>query len=173
MQLQIVPYDSEWPAKFERLRATLSEAIRGVEYLAIEHVGSTSVPGCWAKPIIDIDIFVRSAEHLGPVISALEAVGYRHQGDLGIVGREAFKQPVGLPRHHLYLGVVGARPLVEHLAFRVFLRSDPRVVAEYGELKVRLATEFEGNWDGYTEAKTSFIRGHLGRLALESGSGPQ
>jgi GrpB-like predicted nucleotidyltransferase (UPF0157 family) len=164
-RIEISAYDPSWPGVFEQLRERLEEGLRRVEVLAIEHVGSTSGPTDFGFRISDFGFWIWSP-------GKAKAVALT-KGDLGILGREAFKQPAGLPRHHLHLGVVGARPLVEHLAFRDFLRSDPQVVAEHGELKVRLAAEFAGDWDAYTEAKTSFIRGHLGRLALESGSGPQ
>jgi GrpB-like predicted nucleotidyltransferase (UPF0157 family) len=74
---------------FEELRVTFS-GLLGDMVSAIEHIGSTSVPGLAAKPIIDLDVLLTSAAYLPDTIRRLAALGYEHQGDLGIAGREAF-----------------------------------------------------------------------------------
>jgi GrpB-like predicted nucleotidyltransferase (UPF0157 family) len=98
----VVDYNPTWPAIFEQLRSSLWPAVSDVA-LAIEHVGSTAVPGLAAKPIIDISIVVPSAREVLLAIERLAALGYRHLGDLGIAGREAFRAPEGLPGHNLYV----------------------------------------------------------------------
>ncbi len=85
----VVPHDPAWVAAFEALRAVYVASL-GDLALAIHHVGSTSVPGLAAKPIIDVDVEIRSREILPSVVRALAALGYRHEGDLGVHGREAF-----------------------------------------------------------------------------------
>lgn len=82
----VLPYDERWKQDFQTIRDEIQEAL-GPLALAIEHVGSTSVPGLSAKPIIDIDVVIKDASVLGPVISSLAKIGYRHEGNLGIVGR--------------------------------------------------------------------------------------
>src|SRR4051812_8526637 len=118
----VVDYDPSWPDTFERLRAHIWSCIVDVA-AAIEHVGSTSVPGLAAKPVIDMTVVVPTAAAMQTVIDRLAMIGYRHQGDLGVPGREAFARPQGTPDHHLYACVVGNDGLRNHLAVRDYLRS--------------------------------------------------
>jgi GrpB-like predicted nucleotidyltransferase (UPF0157 family) len=129
--------------------------------LAVEHIGSTAVPGLAAKPIVDLDVVVGSAEDVPAAIERLRELGYVYQGDEGIPGREAFLWPPGATPHHLYVVVAGSEPLREHLAFRDHLREHPDVAHEYGSLKRRLAAEYRDDRLGYTEAKSAFVRGVL------------
>src|ERR1700680_4526891 len=110
----VVPYDPAWPAAFELLRARMAPVL-GDLAVGIEHVGSTAVPGLDAKPIVDIDVVIRRAEALDEVGRRLAELGYTYLGDLGIVGREAFRASADLPRHHLYVCASGAAPLQAHL----------------------------------------------------------
>ena len=90
--ITIEDYDPRWPEHFQILRMRIAAALDGLTN-AIEHVGSTAVLRLAAKPIIDIDVLLRSTADLPLVISRLVALGYGHQGDLGITGREAFLAP--------------------------------------------------------------------------------
>ena len=101
-RIKVVDYDPCWPKTFERLRSRILTALRDVA-LSVEHVGSTSVPGLAAKPIIDISIVVAERSDVETGISRLATLGYVHRGDLGIDRREAFANPDGLPMHNLYL----------------------------------------------------------------------
>src|SRR6185436_17206244 len=109
--------------------------------LAIEHVGSTSVPGLAAKPIIDMTVIVRSAD-ITRTIERLATIGYVHRGNLGIEDREAFHNPPQSPAHHLYLCAAGSLGLLNPLALRDYLRIHPDAVRAYGELKKTLAQRF-------------------------------
>ena len=100
-RIEVVDYDPHWPETFETLRSRIWTAVGDVA-LSVEHVGSTSVPGLAAKPIIDISIVVPERSDVRTGISRLATLGYVHRGDLGIAGREAFANPEGLPRHNLY-----------------------------------------------------------------------
>ena len=84
----VVDYDSSWPLTFAALRAPIWETLRGVA-LSVEDVGSTSVPGLAAKPIIDIDVVLPSRAEMPATIERLATLGYMHRGNLGIEGREA------------------------------------------------------------------------------------
>jgi len=86
--------------------------------LAVEHIGSTSVPGLAAKPIVDIDVVVRSTEDVPAAIERLRALGYVYQGNKGIPGREAFLWPPESTAHHIYVVVEGRRPSTDHIQFR-------------------------------------------------------
>jgi GrpB-like predicted nucleotidyltransferase (UPF0157 family) len=153
--LVVVDYDPSWPATFETLRTSLGLVLADVA-LAIEHVGSTSVPGLAAKPVIDLDV-VTSADRVRDCIERLVTLGYEHLGDLGIPEREAFRRPPDAPAHHLYVCVRGSLGLTNHLTIRDYLRQHPRAVRSYAELKKRLAQEHAGDVDAYTVAKTDFL----------------
>jgi GrpB-like predicted nucleotidyltransferase (UPF0157 family) len=157
-------YDPRWVDTFSMLRDKIAESLEGLPS-TIEHVGSTSVPGTAAKPIIDIDLVVESPESVAKAIGLLRKSGYRHLGDLGIKGREAFESPVGLPEHHLYVVVVGSSEYIRHLRFRDYMRSHPAEVRRYSELKRSLAKKYRDDREGYTEAKTEFIEEILRRVA--------
>jgi len=152
----VVPYDPAWPATFERLRDRIAAAL-GDLAVGIEHIGSTAVPGLDAKPVIDIDVVIRHAEDLDEVASRLAALGYTRLGDLGIIGREAFRATPNLPRHHLYVCAAGSAPLQAHLTLRDALRAHPELAAKYAALKRELAERFRDDRDSYTEGKTPFI----------------
>lgn len=155
----ILDYDPTWPLLFESLRQPLWNVVSDFA-IAIEHVGSTSVPGLVAKPIIDVDVIVPDGE-VAAAIARLAPLGYIHRGDLGIPQREAFTNPAGLPPHHLYVCPQCSPALANHLAVRDYLRAHPFAVSEYGELKKRLAREYAEDIDGYVEAKSAFLAGVL------------
>ena len=156
----VVDYDPAWPAVFERLRARIWPVVRDVA-LEIEHMGSTSVPGLAAKPIIDMSVVVASAAEVPLAIERLATLGYEHMGDLGIAGREAFNNPDGLPAHHLYLCPRDSLGLANPLAVRDYLRSHPQTAREYGDLKKLLAREFPRDIISYVDGKTDLILGIL------------
>jgi GrpB-like predicted nucleotidyltransferase (UPF0157 family) len=164
--IQVVPYDPSWPRRFARVRADLERALIGVPTIAIEHVGSTSVPGLAAKPVIDVDVVV-SRDELRSALDALEAVGYRHRGDLGIPDRHSLHAPDDGVRRNVYVVVDGALALRNHLAIRAALRADDRLRAQYGTLKRRLAAEVD-DIDIYVLQKTEL----LVRILSEAGFTP-
>jgi GrpB-like predicted nucleotidyltransferase (UPF0157 family) len=154
--IEIVDYDERWPAEFERLRERLVAAL-GPLAVRIEHVGSTAVPGLAAKPKLDVDVVV-GPDDVEAAIQRLGAIGFEHQGSLGVPGREAFKGPEGGNEYHVYVCAEDSEPLRAHLAFRDHLRTHPQTAAEYAELKRDLAARFVTDRDGYTQAKSEFIR---------------
>lgn len=161
----IVDYDPLWPKQFETLRSRLANVLNGLA-LTIEHVGSTAVPGLAAKPILDIDVLLKSAADLPLTITALASIGYQHRGDLGIPGREAFRAPVGDLRHHLYV-CPDNREYQRHIAFRDHLRSHPEDANAYAALKRELAIRFRDDREAYNNAKSNFVEGIL--RTLENG----
>ena len=156
-EVRVSEYDPEWPRLFSRIERELREQV-GALALAIEHAGSTSVPGLAAKPIIDIELVIASAYQFPSVKERLENFGYIHRGPCGVPDREVFRCVIDLPPHHLYVCEIGARSLREHIGFRDALRQNPRLVAEYAALKHYLAEQYRNDRDAYTEAKTSFVR---------------
>jgi GrpB-like predicted nucleotidyltransferase (UPF0157 family) len=152
----VVPYDTAWPATFALLAARIAPVL-GELVAGIEHIGSTAVPGCASKPIVDVDVVLRPETGFDTVVALLATLGYVHLGDLGIAGREAFRAAADLPRHHLYVCVAGSAALRAHLTLRDALRADPALAAAYGALKYELAERFRDDRDSYTEGKTRFI----------------
>ena len=141
---------------------------------SIEHVGSTSVPGLGAKPIIDLDTVIESNSTLPSVISRLAELGYFHEGDLGVPGREAFgREDEGVPRdsrgriwpsHHLYVCPQDSKALAEHLALRNYLSLYPDEADCYETLKRQLANQYPHDIDAYVEGKSAFISKALKNL---------
>jgi GrpB-like predicted nucleotidyltransferase (UPF0157 family) len=158
----VVPYDPDWPRQFAWLRDHLTPLLN-VPDCVVEHVGSTAVPGCWAKPVIDIDIVVSTEALLDQTTNCLVAAGYRNQGDLGIPGRLAFQQPPDWPTHHLYLVVRDSTPHRDHIDFRDYLRRHPTDAHQYGQLKQELADLLADDRDRYVDGKRPLIQEILRR----------
>lgn len=158
--IEIHPYDTEWPQTFERIRAFVWPAVQHAA-MRLEHVGSTSVPGLRAKPVIDACIVVASRRDLPFVIKGLATLGYVHRGDLGVPDREAFRGPPSLPKHHLYASPRASLSLKNQLGLRDYLRAHPDAAQEYGNLKETLAAQFPHDIDSYIAGKTAFIVGVL------------
>ena len=154
--LVVVDYVEAWPTQFEEIARPVRGALRDLR-AQVEHVGSTSVPGLAAKPVIDVDVVVPSADSVPAAVERLRALGYTYQGDKGITGREAFMWPPGTRAHHLYVVVAASRPHADHIEFRDHLRQHPDVAREYGALKTALADQHREDPIGYTGAKTDFI----------------
>jgi GrpB-like predicted nucleotidyltransferase (UPF0157 family) len=155
--ITIVESDPVWPTQFERLR-TRAAAAAGDVVVAVEHIGSTAVPGLAAKPVIDLVVVVEPHD-LQTAVERLIAIGYVHQGNLGVEGREAFGAPKGERKHHLYVSPTDSEELRAQLAFRDRLREDPALGAEYVALKRELAARFRDDRSGYTDAKSDFVAG--------------
>ncbi|MFL6182730.1 MAG: GrpB family protein [Actinomycetes bacterium] len=156
--IHIADYDDEWPARFAILRDELSATLTtmGVPFLAIEHVGSTSVPGLAAKPIIDCDIVV-TAESVPSASAALVAAGFEALGDLGVPLRWAFIPPPHLARTNVYVTVQGSVSLRNHLAVRDVLRRRPDLRDMYADAK-RRAADVAADLDDYTKRKSDVLQ---------------
>lgn len=152
----VVPYDPQWPAWFESVRERVDEAMAGIPHLTL-HVGSTAVPGLDAKPIIDLDAVLPSLQWVEAAITALGRSGWRHEGDLGISGREAFEPLAGLPYHHLYLVVAGSAAYADHVDLRDFLRSHPVQALAYAQRKHALAALLQTDRAAYTAGKSDIV----------------
>jgi GrpB-like predicted nucleotidyltransferase (UPF0157 family) len=160
----IVDYDPDWPRRFEALRARIAVVV-GELAAEIVHLGSTSVPGLAAKPVIDLNVRLRSSDDLPVVIERLASLGYRHEGDLGIVGREAFATPPGysVHDHHLYVCAPDWAGHADQIAFRDYLRGHPGAARAYAQLKRSLAAKHRGNRGAYANAKAGFVAAVLKR----------
>ena len=163
----VEPYNEAWQQDFAAIRAELEPAL-GLLALRIEHVGSTSVPGLSAKPIIDIDVVMEDYSKLDAVVAALAAIGYTHEGDQGIPGREAFKYDgkEHLRNHHLYVCPENSAELHRHLTFRNYLRQHPEAVREYSRVKEEGAALYPYDIDRYIEHKSPFIESIYAEIGL-------
>lgn len=153
----ICDYSPAWASQFADLSVRVVNSLQKI-VLRIEHVGSTAVPGLAAKPIIDMDVVLASSADLPQAIRLLADLGYVHEGDLGVNGREAFRCPSGEAPHHLYVLMEGAAELRRHVAFRDALRADAALRDEYVQLKKDLAVQYPGDRGAYTQGKSTFIK---------------
>lgn len=159
-QIQLVPYDPTWPKVFADIQAELSAALERVAVLSIEHVGSTSVPGLPAKPVIDIDVVVKE-NTVSDAITALEQVGYRYEGMKGVVDRHAFRSPEGAsPKRSVYVVIDDSLALRNHRALRNVLSRDDVLRERYAATKRRLAEKLSDR-DRYTAEKSEIIEAIL------------
>ena len=167
-KVTVLPYDPQWKQNFEAIRQELAAALGNLA-LRIEHVGSTSVEGLYAKPIIDIDVVIRNTTPLDAVIAALSEIGYQHEGNLGIPQREAFRYDgkSHLQKHHLYVCLESSPELRRHTVFRDYLRTHPEDAAEYGRIKQEAARLCPEDIDDYIAHKGSFISLVYHRCGLE------
>lgn len=156
--VKIVAYDPDWPAKFEAERAVLDECIAPWVVGGIHHVGSTSVPGLPAKPVIDILVGVESLDQSRPCIENVAPLSYLYAPYLGDVMHWFCKPHVTRRTHHLHLVPVGSPRYVDELDFRDALRGDPTLVQRYATLKRDLAAQFPRDRNVYTEHKGPFVR---------------
>jgi len=174
-QIIVEDYDPGWVEEFTLLKSVYQEQLSHLS-IDVQHVGSTAIPGCAAKPVIDIDIIVDNNDNVKRSIELLAPLGYRYQGDLGVLDRQAFDRedntvPYAEGRtwtydHNMYVCLAGATSLRNHLAFRDYLRSNPEEVSEYSELKRRLASEYPHDIDSYIEGKCDFIVGILAKVGF-------
>ncbi len=149
-------YNPKWKEWYEELKSFIWPAVSDFA-LNIEHVGSTSIKNLSAKPKIDIDIIVNDLDASNDCINALENIGYKHRGNLGIIGREAFLAYNPKYQHNLYVCLADSDSLKNHLTLRDHLRANIEDVKIYSKLKYELALKFPYDIDGYIDGKTDFI----------------
>ena len=153
--VRLQPYTSEWARLFEEEAARLQAAI-GRYVLDIQHVGSTSIPGMVAKPIIDIGIAVADFDEARVCTEPIEDLGYTFRGELGIPRRHYFRK--GDPRtHHIHMNEITSEAWQHHIGFRDLLISRPALAAEYAALKLKLARRFPTDREAYLAGKAPFI----------------
>jgi GrpB-like predicted nucleotidyltransferase (UPF0157 family) len=152
----IVPYDAEWAQVFSHLGDELRQALGDVAK-RIDHIGSTSVVGLDAKPIIDIQISIASFELLDAYLTPLTQLGYVFRPDNSDLAKRYFREPVGKRRTHIHVRRLGSWSEQFALLFRDYLRTYPDEAKHYAALKYNLASQYGEDREGYTEAKSPFI----------------
>ncbi len=165
----VVEYDLNWPVRYDAEKTCILEVI-GAYIEDIQHVGSTSVPGLGAKPIIDIMIGIHDLSLVEKCVQPLENLGYEYLSEFGIPGRHYFRKPPDtvstLRTHHIHMVERNHREWRKHLLFRDYLRNHPEDARQYYLLKKALADKFGSDREGYTDAKTDFIQAILAKAAL-------
>ena len=159
-------WNPKWKDEFERIVVSLGKDII-YNSIKIEHVGSTSVEGLSAKPIIDLDILIEN-DKFEIIKRLLNDKGYKHEGDLGIEGREAFSYSgkEELMTHHLYVCPQDSKELFKHITFRNFLKNNPALAAEYSKVKEQAAVLYPDDIDKYMEFKSEIIEKIYKRCGL-------
>lgn len=165
--ITVLNYDPEWPLKYERERKAIAEILDG-NGISIYHIGSTSVPGLAAKPIIDMMAVVRSLEKVDDARGKFSELGYECLGEFGIAGRRYFRKGGDERTHQIHIFQADDWNNIErHLAFRDYMRTHEKERAEYAKIKTALAQRFPYDIDGYCDGKDAFVREMEKRALLE------
>lgn len=165
--ITVLNYDPEWPLKYERERKAIAEILDG-NGISIYHIGSTSVPGLVAKPIIDMMAVVRSLEKVDDARGKFSELGYEYLGEFGIAGRRYFRKGGDERTHQIHIFQADDwNNIGRHLAFRDYMRTHEKERAEYAEIKTALAQRFPYDIDGYCDGKDAFVREMEKRALLE------
>ena len=155
----IEEYNDDWKNQYEQIKYILENSLS--KAIKFEHVGSTSITGMWAKPIIDIDVVIESINDFEKTKDELKIIGYLHEGDMGIIGREVFKKDnvikneiLDKVNHHLYVCTKDNEELKRHILFRDYLNKHNEVKIEYNNIKKAIIKKY-GNEDRekYVEIK--------------------
>ena len=161
-----VDYSPEWPKQFEQA-AALIRSILGNELVDIQHVGSTSVPGLSAKPIIDIMPLVKDIHRVSQYNAAMGEHGFRAWGEYGLAGRRYFtKDGENLRTHNVHIYEHDHPEAIRHLAFCAYLREHDAVMREYGDLKRLAYQQHPDDVDAYNDAKNDWIK-RVEKIATE------
>lgn len=157
----IVPADPSWAVSFEHARADLAIGL-GARAIAMEHIGSTAVPGLAAKPIIDVLVGVAKLDDVAACVPILTARGWEWSEDFNktLTGRRFFlkRSGDGVRTHHAHFVVYRGPLWNEYLTFRDKLKESPELRARYEHLKRDLAAKFHDHRELYTASKTDFVK---------------
>jgi GrpB-like predicted nucleotidyltransferase (UPF0157 family) len=163
-KVEVVDYRPEWPALFEAEAARIA-VVFGEDLLALHHIGSTSVRGMAAKPVIDILGEARDILAVDSHNDAMRTAGFLAKGEYGLPGRRFFIKSGNARACHVHIYQTGHPDIERHLAFRDYLRTHPEPVREYATLKRSLAARFPADIDAYCDGKDSWVK-ETERIAL-------
>ncbi|WP_232316818.1 GrpB family protein [Paenibacillus sp. D9] len=167
-QVIVMEYDPSWQTEYESEKARILAALAG-ESIWVEHIGSTSVPGLAAKPIVDIAVGVAHLSIADAFIQPLAAIGYEYVPKPEFPPRRFFRQGEwGKGTHHLHVYEIGSEEWKGNLLFRDSLRSDPGLRRQYAELKADLASRHPDDRAAYTAHKGPFIRTVMERAGKQA-----
>ena len=152
-KVEVVPYTPEWSGAFKLESKSIAGAL-GNNVVEIHHIGSTAIPGIYAKPIIDLLVEVNDIAKVDAQNSAMQVIAYKAKGEYGIPERRYFRKSsqAGIRTHHVHIFKVGSKQVARHLAFRDYMIAHPEAAQKYSELKRKLARDHPTNMDGYIES---------------------
>lgn len=158
-QVHVVLNDPRWPQLFEAESGKI-EAALAPNVAAVHHIGSTSIPGIYAKPVIDILVAVNSIASVDEDSSKMESLGYEAMGEFGIPGRRYFRKddPGGVRTHQIHVFESGSAQIERHLAFRDYMIAHPDEARAYSDLKQSLVAKYPESADDYMDGKDEFIK---------------
>jgi GrpB-like predicted nucleotidyltransferase (UPF0157 family) len=156
-KVEVCSYNEKWSVKFAEEAEKLN-LIFGKEMVNIYHIGSTSVPGLKAKPIIDLMPVVKNIDIVYQYNEEMKKIGYEPKGENGIPGRRYFQKGGDNRTHHVHMYQLGSDEIKRHLAFRDYLRKHQDVKKTYGDLKEELAKQFPYDIESYINGKDRFVR---------------
>jgi len=165
MRVVVNNYDPKWIKMYEK-EAKLIKDIFKEELVEIHHIGSTSVKGLNAKPIIDIMPLVKDIKKVDKFNEEMIKIGYEPMGEYGISKRRYFRKGKDGRSHHVHVFEKDSSQAKRHMAFREYLREHNEIAKEYGNLKEKLADQYPNDIESYMDGKNDFIKKHE-KLALD------
>ena len=167
MRVTVVAHDPAWKNDFEAEADHIARAL-GDMVVSLYHIGSTAIPGIFAKPVIDILLAVDDIVRLDDKSSAMEQLGYEAMGEFGIPGRRYFRKDIasGIRTRHVHAFAAGSTEIERHLAFRDYMIAHPAEAQAYSQLKQRLAREHPGDIEAYMDGKDLFIKEHEAKAIM-------
>lgn len=157
-EVKVLPYNKDWPRLYQ-LEVVSLRKVLGDEIVSVFHIGSTAIPGMYAKPTIDILLEVKSVSKLDDYNEVMIGIGYDPRGEYGIPGRRYFSkgESDNIRTHHVHAFQTGDIGLERHLAFRDYMIAHPDDAREYAQLKLNLARVFQWDIEGYCDGKDPFV----------------
>jgi GrpB-like predicted nucleotidyltransferase (UPF0157 family) len=156
-KVEVISYQETWELLFQNEK-TLIRLILQDEIIKIHHIGSTSVVGMSAKPVIDILVTVKNIEQIDRYNSTMEGIGYEAKGENGLTGRRFFIKGGNERSHHLHIYQKSNPEIKRHIAFRDYMRAFPEERQIYSRLKHKLAAAFPASIEKYIEGKHNYIQ---------------
>lgn len=154
----VVPPDPNWARLFEEERKRLLSAL-GRVLSSVHHIGSTSISGIYAKPVIDILVEAKDIEKVDSHNSAMIKMGYEVMGEFGIPGRRYFRRDInGVRTFQIHIFQIGSDEIARHIAFRDYLAAHPGEARAYSDLKRQLVLLHDGDSHKYMDGKDEFVR---------------
>ena len=155
-KILVTPYNPDWPKFFDIEASKIKEAL-GTNCIAIHHIGSTSIPGLSAKPVIDILPVVRNIQEVDKATKVMESLGYEAKGEYGIAFRRYFQKGKDIRTHNVHVYQESDPEISRYLKFRDWMRSHPSDAESYGKLKLELANKFPDDILQYCNGKDAFV----------------
>ena len=155
----VEPYNPLWVSKFEEESRHIARTM-GAIVVKVHHIGSTSIPNIYAKPIIDMLVEVIAIEQVDSRNAAMVAFGYVAMGEYGLPGRRYFRKDnvQGIREYHVHTYALGSPEGFRHIAFRDFMRAHPELAQQYSDLKCQLAHQYPEDIQSYMDGKNAFIK---------------